>query len=313
VLQGFFVFTFQGNSVTFIQLPSGMAYSHFAGYPCVRLENHGGVANIALHGGQLLSWVPAGQRDVFWLSPQAQMPPAALRGGVPVCWPWFGRQGMPPGAMQHGPVRNMAWKVVAAHSNTDGVLHISLQPDADDKSAHLLANYVPDLQVRLDIAMGQTLTLRLHTHNAGATAFTLQQALHAYFAVGGLMQIQVHGLQGLAYVSQPGGIAGVMQQAVLAQDFPCDMVFQHTSGVQHDYTLLDPAWGRAITIATQGSQSLVVWNPGAVGAAQLVDMPNEAWQDFLCLEASNAGADAVVLQPGGNHTLQQVISSKPIG
>jgi glucose-6-phosphate 1-epimerase len=97
-----------------------------AGHACLQLSTRHGTVIVALHGAQVLSWVPAGHQDVFWLSPSSRPAPAAIRGGVPICWPWFGKQGMPTGAMQHRPVRNRPWEVVEVHADSFEGMIVSL-------------------------------------------------------------------------------------------------------------------------------------------------------------------------------------------
>ncbi len=280
----------------------------FAGYPCVRIENAQGSITVSLHGGQLLSWLPAGQREVFWLSSKALPAPAAIRGGVPVCWPWFGKQGMPAGAMQHGPVRNLMWRPVHMSVNSAGHDLLSLEPVHTLNTPSALDRYASDLVVRLDIELGATLTMGLHTHNRGTHDFALTQALHSYFAVGDVQAVQLQGVEGLHYASRVDASSDNLQRGPFTLNEVCDNTYAHTRGplVRH-YKLIDPAWNRVITLQTHGSDSLVVWNPGAEGSRAMADVPVGAWEDFLCVEAANAGSDVVVLAPGARHALYQTL------
>lgn len=287
----------------------------FAGHQALQLRTRHGVAIVALHGAHLLSWVPAGGRDVLWVSPQALPEPAAIRGGVPVCWPWFATQRMPPDGKQHGPVRNLPWQVKAVHACGDEEVSLTLQPCLDH-APHLNA-WAPGLQLALRITLGASLTQTLHTHNSGAQPFTLTQALHSYFAVGKATQVRIDGLQGLRF-QERNAPESAMQHTPFAlgvHNPACDRIYAHTSGGQatvgHRYILVDSDWQRSIQIDTQGSQSVVVWNPGSAGARTIADMPDDAWQDFFCVEAANAGEDAVLLAPGAQHSLAQTISVMP--
>ncbi len=287
----------------------GVTHLDYTGYACVELRNVHGTALVSLHGGQVLSWVPAGQRDVFWLSPLAKPAPAAIRGGVPVCWPWFGKQGMPQGAMQHGPVRNVTWKVVACQAGNNGSLLLGLEPDRTAPGGDAVDAYAKHLEVRLDIELGPTLRMALSTQNSGPEPFALTQALHTYFAVGDVEQVQLQGVEGLRYDSRVDGTQGNLQVGAFQLQTLCDNTYPQTNlQTEHHYLLIDPAWQRQISLKTQGSQSAVVWNPGAEGAAAMADVPDAAWKDFLCVEAANAGPDVVVLAPGTQHHLQQTLS-----
>lgn len=291
-----------------VTLVPGAKHLDFAGYACLELRNVHGTAIVSLHGGQLLSWVPAGQRDVFWSSPLAKPAPAAIRGGVPVCWPWFGKQGMPLGAMQHGPVRNVNWNVIGCHAGKNGNLLLSLKPDRTAMGGSAVDMYAEHLEVRLDIELGAELRMDLHTQNRGSEPFTLTQALHTYFAVGDVEQVQLQGVEGLRYDSRVDGSQGNLQVDTFKLQRLCDNTYAQTGlQAEHHYQLMDLAWQRQITLTTQGSQSAVVWNPGAEGAAAMADVPDTAWRDFLCVEAANAGSDVVVLGPGAHHHLQQTL------
>ena len=288
--------------------PPGVCEIDHAGYACLQLSNDFGQAIVSWHGAQLLSWVPLGQRDVLWLSSEAQAAPAAIRGGVPVCWPWFSKQGMPEGAMQHGPVRHVTWKLTACLRQDNGNLQISLEPDRNALGGDAVTAYAHQLEVRLDIELGATLRMQLQTLNRGTTPFALTQALHSYFAVGDVEHIQLDGLEGLRFDSRVENTRDNVQAGAFKLHARCDNTYAYaTPSDSHHYQLTDPVWQRQIGISTQGSQSLVVWNPGAVGAAAMADVPDAGWKNFLCVEAANAGADVVLLAPGARHQLQQTL------
>lgn len=290
-----------------MSLPPQTTPIQHAGHACLHLRTCHGSAIVALHGAHLLSWVPTGQRDVFWLSPHALPEPAAIRGGVPLCWPWFARQGVPATARQHGPARNVAWQLSAIHISHDAQIQLSLSPADQDVPGSELALAAPGLQVSLDITLGETLSQTLHTRNLGPLPFTLTQALHSYFAVGDARQISVNQLTGLRYHDRLRDLAQDVQQTPLALANACDRTYYPAPQPSQRYTLVDPVWQRRLQIDTHGSQSLVVWNPGPDGARQLADVPNEGWRDFFCLEAANAGLDEVTLAPGAEHRLQQTL------
>jgi glucose-6-phosphate 1-epimerase len=286
-----------------------------AGHRCLRLRSAQGTAIISLHGAQLLSWVPLGHSDVFWLSPQALPEPAAIRGGVPVCWPWFAGQGMPMGAMSHGPVRNRLWEV-AANSPDDRVdadqpLRITLTPTPGLTPDDPLCRFAPGMQVSLCVELGDTLTLTqtLTTRNLGNQPFVLTQAMHSYFAVTDARQVQISGLENRPYDCKLSGAQNASHAGIWQLDQACDRVYQQNPvATQHSYTLSDPAAGRQIHITTLGSQSVVVWNPGAETASQMADVPDSAWHQFVCIEAANAGADRITLAPGDQHALTQILA-----
>ena len=286
----------------------------YAGHRCLQLQTRHGTAVVALHGAQLLSWVPIGQREVFWLSPLAFAEPAAIRGGVPVCWPWFGKQGMPDGAMQHGPVRNRAWEVTFVHADGPDCVSIELAPCTTSSPEDPLNRHASELRLSLRVDLDEHLTQTLHTHNQGANDYSLTQALHSYFAVTNAASIRVEGLTGLRYADKLLGTTDRLQTDSYQLENACDRVYQQTSGAaQQHYTVIDPDGQRQIQITTKGSQSVVVWNPGSAGARAMPDMPDEGWLQFICVEASNAGDDSVTLGGGAHHRLVQRLQVVPWG
>jgi glucose-6-phosphate 1-epimerase len=299
-----------------MQLPPEITLVEHAGHSALQLSTRHGRAIVALHGAQLLSWIPSGQREVFWLSPSALPEPAAIRGGVPVCWPWFARQGMPDGAMQHGPVRGLPWQISVIHASSDEEVSLSLQPCAQVAQEASFTTLAPGLQVSLRITLGQTLSQTLQTRNLGDQPFALTQALHSYFAVSHAEQVSIDGLLGLPYQDRLRDLATDVQRSAFALEQACDRTYAQppTGAAQppvHRYRLSDPAWQRRIVIDTLGSASVVVWNPGRETAHRMADVPDEGWQDFFCIETANAGPDVVTLAPGAAHSLAQTLSVVP--
>jgi glucose-6-phosphate 1-epimerase len=297
------------------QLPGQITAVQHAGHSALQLRTRHGTAVIAMHGAHVLSWVPAGGREVFWLSPASLPEPAAIRGGVPVCWPWFAKQGQTADAAQHGPVRNLAWQIMDISHCSDDEITFSMEPAAQAKAAPVeaLAAGVPaGLRVRVSITLGRTLCQTLHTDNLGTAPFVLSQALHSYYAVSHAQRVSIEGLQGLTYTDRLRALAQAVQDQPFALGLACDRTYEHPpvapASEHRRYTLVDTAWQRRIDIDVTGSRSVVVWNPGSETARQMVDVPDEAWPDFLCIEAANAGPDVIRLEPGAGHQLTQTLS-----
>jgi glucose-6-phosphate 1-epimerase len=296
-----------------MQLPPQISQLDHAGHACLQLKTRHGSAIVALHGAHLLSWMPAGQRDAFWLSPKALPEPASIRGGVPVCWPWFARQGQPAGALQHGLVRILPWQLSAIHTSSDDECSLSLEPCAQASHDSSFASQAPGLHVSLRITLNENLSQALCTRNVGTQPFSLTQALHTYFAVGDAAQVSVEGITGLTYQDKLRDMATDVQRMPFSFDKACDRLYHHPAqGTPaqpgHRYTLVDPAWRRRIVVDTQGSQSMVVWNPGIEGTKNFADLPSNGWQHFFCVEAINGGPDVIDLRPGAEHCLGQTLS-----
>ena len=287
---------------------SPLTVANHAGYPCLHLSTNHGLAIISLHGGHLVSWIPKGQRDVFWLSPQALPQPNAIRGGVPVCWPWFAKQEMPDGAMQHGPVRNAMWRLTAVNAASPERVEVSLSPAMTSGGSDPVARYAAGLELNLNIVLTDELTQTLVTTNSGPTTRVLTQALHSYFAVGNAQSVHVDGLQGAHYTSRLDALGLLEQTGDVTMGDAIDRTYLQSQGQKnYSYRLVDPVWKRVIEIETTGSRSMVLWNPGALTAKAMADVPAGGWRDFFCLESTNAGEDRIQLVPGGIHTLRQVL------
>jgi len=295
-------------------LPPQIVAVQHAGHRALALTTRHGKAVIALHGAHLLSWVPTGQRDVFWLSPASLPEPAAIRGGVPVCWPWFAKQGQSSTALQHGPVRNFAWRVVTIHACSEEAISLTFEP-VDPSHLHLTAVGVPaGLLVSLRVTLGQTLTQTLQTQNLGHAPFVLSQALHSYYAVSHAQSVSIEGIQGLRYTDRLKDLSQDIQSTPFVLLQACDRTYEHAvkplEPQSRRYTLIDENWQRRIVLEVEGSRSVVVWNPGQATARHMVDVPDAGWPDFMCIEATNAGSDVINLLPGESHMLTQHVKNE---
>lgn len=260
-------------------------------------------AVISPQGGQLLSWQPRDQAEVLWLSPATRSAPSAIRGGVPVCWPYFGKQGQPTDAAQHGHARLQTWRWVDAVEADNGDVVVDLALPEDPRTA---------LRLRQRLRIGSELSQTLITDNLGTEPVSLTQALHSYFAVGDAMQLSLQGVDGLHYADKLDGNAYVQAgdwRLDEARDpGRCDRIYATTGD---RFTLVDPVLARRIELTTEGSHTLVVWNPGAAGAAAMADVPDAAWREFVCVEVANAGDEVITLAPGDRHRLGQQLRLLP--
>ena len=269
-----------------------------AGSTTLRIHTPHASAIISLHGGQLLSYVPAGHEDLLWLSPTLKPVPQAIRGGVPVCWPYFARLDQPAHVPQHGFARNTQWTLAQVRREHDGVIALTLELPAH-----------PDTPLRLSqtLRIGDSLRQSLVTRNTGDTMQRFTCALHSYFSVADVRQVRVTGLDGLRYVDKYDGATHVQMGDWHLHDprdtGRCDRLYADT-GTR--FQLIDSGAGRVITLTTSGSRSLVVWNPGATGAAAMDDIGPQ-WPRFVCLEAANVGTDLIELAAGQQYALGQEV------
>ena len=275
----------------------GLKMGRYQGLDAWLIQTAQAEAAISVVGGQLLSWKPQGQEDVMWLSPRRQPLPTPIRGGTPVCWPYFGRQGQDGDVPSHGFVRTLPWTLVSAGLLPDGSIQLQLRPPALDGLS---------LGLHMELTIGKTLRQRLVTHNHGGEAATITQALHNYFRVSDVAAVEVHGVEGLTYQDKYTGGERFSHAGAWRLDDPrdpgrSDRIYEQAGG---HYRIHDPGLGRTLDITTQGSHSVVIWNPGKDGGQAMVDV-GEGWKDYLCVESANAGTDVVSIPPGGQHVLEQ--------
>jgi len=257
-------------------------------------------ARIALQGGQVLTWQPAGQRPVIWVSKAAVFESGKpVRGGAPVCWPWFGAV---PGKPAHGFVRTRLWQVRGSALGEAGqvVLRLGL---SDDATTRALWDHAFDLE--LVVTVGTKLTMALTTRNTGTAPIEITQALHTYFCTGDIAQTRVQGLDGCSYLDKVQDMATCQQSGAVTFQGETDRVYVDTTA---DCLIEDAAGGRTLRVAKEGSASTVVWNPWSEKEKSFADMAAGEYQQMLCVETCNAGPDAVTIAAGQSHALVATIS-----
>lgn len=289
------------------QLPPGASLSDGPlPSPHLVLEGPGGTARIALYGATVLSFVPnkgpSAGRDLLWLSPTtASGGGKPIRGGVPVCGPWFGPHPSLASAPTHGLFRLRPWELVRVERLEDGSLRAELSvsvPPARElgwpHSAH----------ASFSLTVGETLSLELSVRNTGFSPFVLTEALHTYFSVSDVKNVCVEGLSGREYVDFTGG--GVRRRhgdGPVALSGEAAHFFLSSSPVR----LLDPVWKRAVSLRSWGAAAVPVWNPWEKAGLAQADIGPE-WPRFLCVETANLPDTAVLLPPSQSHHLGVEIS-----
>ena len=281
-----------GNSLRFTETVPGL--------PVAEISTPLATASVALHGAHVLSWQPAGQAPVIWVSKAAIYELGKpVRGGVPLCWPWFGAV---PGKSLHGFVRTMMWQVRGAELDASGqlVLRLGITDDASTRAAW---DHAFDLE--LTVTVGATLTIALTTRNTGDAPFSINQALHTYFATSDITQTTVQGLAGGSYLDKVQNFAVCQQAGDVSFTGETDRIYTDTTA---DSLIVDGAAGRTIRIAKQGSATTVVWNPWSEKEKGMVDMAAGEHRQMLCVETCNAGPDTISVPAGGQYTLAATIS-----
>lgn len=275
---------------------------------CWRIRHAGAELLVAQQGAHILSYQRAGQPPLVWLNDRATFTTGkAIRAGVPVCWPWFGNLARNPHSVQamysgeqpasaHGLVRAMGWSLSGIESEGQALKIDFALPQA----ATGLPGWPHRVELKLSIRLDEQLHIDLTSHNLGADAVTLSQALHTYFAVSDVRNVQVQGVDGLRYIETLDDWKTLTQRGDLHFAGETDRIY--LDAPPH-LSILDPHWQRRIQLTSRGSRSAVVWNPWSERAAHLADMADDGWQRMLCIETANVLDDVVTLAPGASHTL----------
>jgi glucose-6-phosphate 1-epimerase len=280
-------------------IPGAVSFAASAdGLITMTVSNAHGSGSIALQGAQLLTWTPTGQEPVVWLSPKAKFAPGkSARGGVPVCWPWFGPHASEAAFPAHGFARAAPWDVVEAAAREDGSHRLSFRLRRGESDAALWPCATP-LEIRY--TLGLALEIELITRNDSPEHLSLAEALHTYFAVGDVRDIRIEGLDGTEYIDKVDGGQRKQQAGPVAIAGEVDRVYL---GTEADCLIVDPVFKRRVRVEKRGSRSTVVWNPWAEKAAKMGDFVEEGYLGMVCVESANAADDAVALAPGEEHRL----------
>lgn len=275
---------------------------HVSGFPCVRLTSAFGIAEISLYGAHVLSWKPMGQEPVIFLSDKAVFTPGkAIRGGIPVCWPWFGACKENPSNPSHGFARIMFWNVHKVACYADGRREVAFILKSSARTRRYWAH---DFEAILTVTIGWELAINLTVKNTGKDLFTYTEALHSYFQVGDAEQIKLMGLENSPFLDAKDQFREKREEAPLTISSPIDRVYcEHIGRV----TIEDPALQRRLLIDKNGSTTTVVWNPGKEGSKGMKDFGDEEYKKMVCVEAANAWNNTICLLPGESHSTGQTI------
>jgi len=269
-----------------------------ADIPLIEVKNQLATATISLQGAHILSWLPAGEEEVIWVSEAAKFAPGkSVRGGIPVCWPWFGAHDSNSEFPAHGFARTVNWQVLKTETIDDGSTRISFttRPTADNQ--HM---WPADTTVEYKVTIGKKLEMELITHNKGNQAITIGQALHTYFKVGDVSKTLIHGLDETDYLDKLEDFKRKLQTGPVIIQAEVDRIYLDTL---NDCVIEDRQLKRNIVIIKCGSHSTVVWNPWLETANKMGDLGDEGYKKMLCVESCNAADDVVTIEAGKAHHL----------
>ncbi len=283
-----------GGEVKFAKLKDKLIY--------LTVSNKFADAQICLYGAHVMSFRPHRSEEILWMSPdsnfQVRQP---IRGGIPVCFPWFGPHKTDPHKPQHGFGRLMYWDVTETSVKTSGETLIRLQLCASEETKVFWPH---NFCAELTVVVGQTLEVSLKVTNQSLELFDYTCALHSYYNISSIENIVITGLQGASYHSQlePGEF---VQESANIEIQKAET--RHYHNTVATCTIEDSSFKSRIRIAKEGSKITTVWNPGKEACATITDMPDDGYLRFVCVEAVNAFDDVIRLAPNESHTTSAMI------
>jgi len=261
---------------------------------------------VSLYGGHVMSYKPDGKDDLLWVSEYSYFEDGkAIRGGIPVCWPWFGDNPSSPELPSHGFAKICDWNVKSSSSNenfTELVLSLS-DRDVPDKRFG-----TQPFELELSVRCGKKLEVALATYNSGNSDFKLTESFHTYFSVSDINKVFISGLDGEEYSEKTGE---TRRKSIQSGPVTFSSKVARTySGSACDCEICDPGAGRKIKISKAGSRTTVLWNPWIAESAKSPDLEDNAYLEMVCVETANAFSDSVSIAPGEIHRMKTVISSE---
>ena len=286
-------FSIEGE-VGFAELEESMAF--------ITVSNKFADADICLYGAHITNFKPYNTIEILWMSPKSKFVEGSpIRGGIPVCFPWFGPHNTDPSKPQHGFGRLMHWDVTETSSMKSGETLVRLQLCSSPETK---AFWDYDFCAELSILVGKTLTATLKVTNTSSTEFEYSCALHSYFLLSSVEEINIEGLQNTKYYNQlePGDFIQETEKLEIHKAETRHYYDTETACVIHD-----PLFNRKILVDKSGSKITTVWNPWEETCSKIDDLPDEAFHTFVCIEAVNAFNDMIKLAPGETHKTSAII------
>jgi glucose-6-phosphate 1-epimerase len=264
----------------------------------------GGIAGeLYLQGAQVTAWHPPGEQPVLFTSPNAVFAPGkAIRGGIPIIFPWFGPNRHVPAPPQHGFARTATWHLDGVETAGESLtLTLSLG------DVEVGSQFWPEpFRATYTVTFARTLSLRLAVENRAAHLIVFEQALHSYFAVSDIMAVAISGLADTMYLDKTQAGRRERETASLVTvGAETDRVYLNTPA---RCAIEDRNWRRRVVIEKNGAASTVLWNPWGEKAAAMVDLGDRAWRGMVCVETGNIADNKVRLAAGDEHQMSTSVS-----
>lgn len=255
-------------------------------------------AGISLHGGHLLWFKPQGEKDIIWLSEKAIFDQSkAVRGGIPICWPWFGQAGTP----SHGFARTSQWSLLEHRENEHGVI-VSLTLEDNDETYAIWPHKFKNV---LTFEIGQELKVSLTSTNTDNQPWSYSGALHTYFDIANINDIDITGM-GPNYLDSTLQGKACEGSSTLTFTSETDRVYTQPEAT---ITINDTNNNREILVTNEGHNAAVIWNPWQALSISMGDMADNSFETMVCVE-STIHQPSIELAPGQSHTLATTISSR---
>ena len=266
------------------------------GFEYLDITNGSASAKIALQGAHIFHYSQHNKEPILWLSEASDfIIGKAIRGGIPICWPWFG---MPenPELPQHGFARTAIWEFSSSEEIDNGTTEVILTLKHSKSSLQL---WPYRFELSLHVKISDTLSMELKTKNLDDKPFKITQALHSYFQVSHISDVHIEGLDKSTYFDALTQ-ERCQQNGNIKFNQEVDRIYL---GLNKAIILVDTE--RQIVIENRGSSSAVIWNPWIEKCARMSAMNDDAYLTMLCIESANALDDAKVIAPNQSHTLKQ--------
>lgn len=265
------------------------------GFVMIDINNQYATAKISTYAGQIVSFKPHDEQDdLLFLSDKVIYEEGkAIRGGIPICWPWFGDDISGFDRPPHGFVRNQQWNIASSNTLEDGRTSVTLST-SDSHMTRELWHYKFILE--LEIIIGTSLEIKLKTKNTDEHFFTITQALHTYFNISDVSNVLVKGLDGKPYIDKLDSFSINQQKGDINISGAIDRIYQKSP---KQVMLTDSGFNRTITITSYGCDTTIVWNPWQEAATKMADLDKESYRKFICVETANVFTDSLTIIPSG--------------
>jgi len=269
------------------------------GLKVMEIINTQAEGSIYLQGAHVTHWKPTDAEPVLFVSRQSHFAAGkAIRGGVPLCFPWFANRTGHPESPAHGFVRTAEWVLSSVSSNDTGATTARFQ-FVDSDTTRALWQHAFRAEYRVTI--GTKLEMAFEVENTGAEPLTYEAALHTYFRVSNAADVAISGLEGAEYIDKVDGFKRKhLSTSPLQFTGETDLVFVNTTSTTR---LIDPGMNRIIVVEKSGSNTTVVWNPWIAKAKAMADFGDDEWPGMACIETANSGENSITLAPGQKHTM----------